>query len=151
MRALGEFGIADNQARVDIAHQRLDLAIGIGRIERRHLRAARHAGIERNRHVETVAHQISYPLADDAGLAKSACQRGDCLRILGISDFPVEAGQRRGLAAMLGRIGERVNDGRKVGITGIALWRRHTRHLAALVTSSPFALAGNSVLKLYMF
>ena len=133
MRALGEFGIADNQARVDIAHQRLDLAIGIGRIERRHLRAARHAGIERNRHVETVAHQISDPLAGDAGLAKSACQRGDGLRVLGISDFPIEAGQRRGLAAMLGRIGERVNDGRKVGITGIALWRRHTRHLAALV------------------
>ena len=44
------------------------------------LRAGRHAGIERNRHVETVAHQISDPLAGDAGLAKSACQRGNRLR-----------------------------------------------------------------------
>ena len=74
-------------------------------------------------------HQISDPLAGDAGLAKSACQRGNRLRVLRISDFPIEAGQRRGMAAMLGRIGERVKNGRKVGVTGIALWRRHTRHL----------------------
>jgi hypothetical protein len=148
--ALGEFRIANDQARVDIAHQGLDLAIGVGRIERRDLRARRHAGIERNRHVEAVAHQISDPLAGDAGLAKSARQCGDRLRILRVGDFPIQAGQRRRVAAMLGRVGERVHDGRKVRVTGIALRRRHTRHLANLIWFSPFALAGISVLKLYM-
>jgi hypothetical protein len=48
------------------------------------------------------------------------------------------------------RIGERVHDRGKIRIAGIAARRRYTRHLAFLIRFSPFALAGNSVLKLYL-
>jgi hypothetical protein len=51
---------------------------------------------------------------------------------------------------MRGRVRKRVHDGGKIRVAGMAARRRHTRHLAFLIRLSPFALAGNSVLKLYI-
>jgi hypothetical protein len=132
-RALGELRVANNQARIDIAHQRLDLAIPIGRIERRHLRARGHAGIKRHRHVKTVAHQISDALAGNTDFGQSSGQCGDRLRVLGVSDFPVEAGKSRRIAACCGGVGQRMHDGRKIRVARIAV-QRHGRHRASLMS-----------------
>ena len=125
---IGKFGVADDQSRIDVAHQRLDLAVGVIRIERRHLRARRHAGIKRNRHLQAVAHHISDPLAGNAMLGEDRRQRRHGLRILAVGQLAIEAGQRRRVGAMRGRVGERMNDGRKFRVAGIATGRDDTRH-----------------------
>ncbi len=129
---IGKFGVADNQARIDVAHQRLDLAVGISRIERRHLRAGGHAGIEPNRHLQAVAHQISDPLAGDAEFGECPRQRRHGLLVLAVGQLAIETGQSLRIATMRGGISERMNDGRKFRIARVAAGRDHARHCTFL-------------------
>ena len=147
VRPIGKLGVADNQSRIDVADQRFDLAVGVIRIKRRHLGARRHTGIKRDRHLQAVTHHISDPLAGNAMLGEDARQRGHGLRILAVGQFAIEAGQRRRVGAMRGRISERVNDGRKVRIAGIATGRGDTRHGTFLGNYARVCNGRRSVLK----
>ena len=124
----GEFGVAHDHMRRDVGDERGDLAVGIVRIERRHLRPRRHAGLKADRHLQAVAHQISEPRAGGAALGKDRRQGRDGLRVLPIGQFALEAGEARRVGPPLGGEGERVDDGREMRIARIELRRRHARH-----------------------
>ena len=127
-RPVGEFGIANDQAWVDIAQLRLDLVVGVGRIERSDLCARGHAGIEPDHHLQAVAHQISDAIADDIVVGQYFRQRRDRLGVLTISQLTIETGNGRGAWPALGGVGERVDDCREIRIARIALRWRRARH-----------------------
>ncbi len=124
----GEFDVANDQPRIDFVHLRLDLAVGIGGIERRHLRAGGHAGIKPDHRVQAVAHHKHDALAAGAEFDECSRQRRHGLPVLTVGQLATETGDAWRIRPMLGRISERMDDRRKIRIARIALRRRHGGH-----------------------
>ena len=130
-RPIGEFGVANDHAWIDVAQLRLDLAVGVGRIEWSNLCTRGHAGIEPDHHLQAVAHQIGDALAGDIVIGQRFRQRRHRFGVLTICQFAVETGDGRRVRTTLGSVGERVDDGREIRVARIALrwWRaRHAKY-----------------------